>query len=423
LLKEDDARFLSIEVRETIPVLLVDGRPGTTQLAGQAGFLAAALAPKAGFGREQPAQPNGEEERPFFQPKTITDADLPTESLSGFGREPPAQPNGVAIVALCNVARLSPQTWKELTNFVDRGGGLLVFAGDRIDADNYDRYGFVEGAGVVPVAFGESASAPPADAEFGLKPEALTHPIVAEFAAEPESGLFSTRVMRYVPVELPPGRGQVVLRYTNGDPALIAAPFGRGRVVVCTTTANMDWANLPARGDFVSLMLNTAAYLTPDRGNLRNIQVGDRIREPLAAEQTSLPLRVSTAGEAATEPALVPENDGLSLEYGPMEHAGPVAVSIGSTVTMFTVNVDSGESELLGIEPSALQAELDNAAQVITDVDALIEQPLQARSSELAGAALVAVCGLLFLEMWLAMQFGSGDRPRSIDKRPTRSVE
>ena len=78
-LPDDDVRYLSIEVRETTPVLLVDGRPGATLLTGQAGFLALALAPErpsfsrldvSTFGRFDVSTP--------VDPKVVTVSELVT---------------------------------------------------------------------------------------------------------------------------------------------------------------------------------------------------------------------------------------------------------------------------------------------------------------------------------------------------------
>jgi hypothetical protein len=53
-------------------------------------------------------------------------------------------------------------------------------------------------------------------------------------------------------------------RARYGDPLLIAAPFGKGRVVVCLTSAGKswnDWADGPASPTFVILTANLASYL------------------------------------------------------------------------------------------------------------------------------------------------------------------
>jgi hypothetical protein len=40
----------------------------------------------------------------------------------------------------------------------------------------------------------------------------------------------------------------VLLRLVGGDPLLLSHAFGRGRVLLCTTTASLDWTNLPVAG-------------------------------------------------------------------------------------------------------------------------------------------------------------------------------
>jgi hypothetical protein len=387
VLREDDARYLSLQVRRTIPVLLVDGRPGTTELSGQAGFLAAALSPGAVRGDSS-----------IFQARIVTEADLATAAW-----------DELSIVALCNVSRLAPEVWVQLAAFVERGGGLLVFGGDLINVEHYNRFGFADGHGVLPVRLHPVQERPEdSPPELHFQADALVHPLVAEFAGEADSGLFSARVERYLPVEVPAGRGEVVLRYTNDAPALVAGSYGRGRVVVCTTTANMDWTNLPGRGDYVSLMLNTVAYLVPRDRARRNVLVGERVFEPLTAAQSSLPMRVGSAETGIMEPSLVPDGDGLAVSLGPIERAGAVLLSIGAETRVFAGNVDPEESFVATWDPPALARAVGPSARVVADPAGLVEQPASGRSTELAAVGLFLVMVLLLAETWMAMRFGSG---------------
>ena len=386
VLKHDNTRYLSIEVRETMPVLLVDGRPGTTQFAGQAGFLATALAPV----------PLGTDST-LIVPKVITEPELTGEALSDYD-----------IVALCNVPRLPNQLWKQLESFVARGGGLMLFGGDLVSVDNYNQFAYADGHGLLPGRIARPVVVPLEDATFfGFRIDDAVHSIVADFANHPESGLFLSRVERYVPIELDPHRAEVVLSYTNNDPALLASTFGKGRVLLCTTTANMDWNNLAAKGDYVSLMLSAMAFLSPRHGDYRNVTVGQMIREPLTPLESSLPLRVTTDEGALAEPSLVPEGEALAMTYGPVEHAQAVTVSIGSEVRVFTVNVDPAESDLTPIGEDEFATALDRNVHLIGDTNMVPKEPVAARSTELALSALYAVIGLLLLEMWMAMRFGS----------------
>lgn len=390
-LTHDDTRFLSIEVRESAPVLLVDGRPGATKLAGQAGFLATALAPRV-----------APTDAMLLAPEVITPSELGGELLSSYD-----------VVVLCNVRRLPAATWRRLEGFVERGGGLFVFAGELVSIDNYNRLGYREGTGLLPGRWTGAAVDPgERTRDLTIAPTRLDHPVVRDFADHPESGLFVARVDRYLPIEPDPQRAEVVLQYSNDAPALVASTFGEGRVLLCTTTANMDWTNLPAKGDYVSLMLSAMAHLAPPHGGHRNVLVGDRIHEPLTPAETSMPLHVAADGRTSAEPALVPDGESLALEYGPIERARVLNVSIGKTTRHFVANVDPKESDLSSIDDESFRQALGRPVRMIRGTESLAFEPATARSAELASMAMYVVAGLLFLEMGMAMWFGAGRSAR-----------
>jgi hypothetical protein len=193
-LADDDVRYLSIDVREATPVLLVDGQPGATRLAGQAGYLALALAPTLDATGLDPTvlRVGAARARPTLTvPKVISEPELGGEPLEQYD-----------VVALCNVPRLSEGSWRQLETFVAHGGGLLVFVGDLVSVDNYNRFGHADGKGLLPGRLRRSVSRTPESGEYlGLVLGDESHPLVAEFAGQPESSLFSVRVDRYLPVE------------------------------------------------------------------------------------------------------------------------------------------------------------------------------------------------------------------------------
>lgn len=397
-LPEDDTRRFSVEVRETIPVLLVDGRPGATLLAGQTGFLATALAPRAAGG---PQGPHGGAAVDLTRallvaPKVISEPEFPAEALDDYD-----------VVALCNVPRLTAALWKQMEQFVDRGGGLLLFGGDLVDVDNYNRFGRAEGRSLLPAEL-KRPSAPSGEVGRAVRLdfEDLNHPIVREFAGHPDSGLFLARFDRYLPAE--PDHGEAaVLRYTDGHPAILVSSFGKGRVVVYTSTANMDWNNLPGKGDFVSLMFNTVAYLSPRRGDHRNIEVGETVTETLTAVQQSLPVHVQTVAGNAAEARILPQADRLAASYGPVDRAGTVTLMVGSDAHRFAVNVPAVESDLAAVDGPELARALDRPVHFLADAARAAREPVAIKSTEFASFALYSVLVLLLVETWLAMWFGS----------------
>ena len=413
MLEDDDARYLSLEVRESAPVLLVDGRPGVKLLDGQAGFLATALAPNKTVSlRHSTAVVEGRSATiNLVSPKVITESELEGEALPVYD-----------VVALCNVGRLSAKQWAQLERFTSAGGGLLIFLGDLVSADHYNRYGYADGHGLMPGKIGrpiDLTSMAAGAAE--LKLDRQVHPIVAEFAAHPTSGLFLARVEHYVPIEPDANRAEVVLRYGNDAPALLASTFGKGRVLIWTTTANMDWTNLPAKGDYVAIMLNAVSYLVRPHGEHRNVLIGQSVVEPLTPAESSMPLSITalerwsepstntvTTGEgAAFEPSVVAHEEGLALSYGPVERAQFLTLSIGSASRVVAANIDPAESNLKSVDDRKLTAALDRPVRIVSDTAATDEQPIAARSTELASVALYMVIILLLGEIWMAMWFGS----------------
>ncbi|MBU0716668.1 MAG: BatA domain-containing protein [Planctomycetes bacterium] len=398
----DDARYRSIETRGSVPVLLVDGRPSAERLEGAAGYLATALAPETFIALSDGILATEERVlRPTpVEPKVIGVSELEAEALTDYDA-----------VALCNIRRLSPAQWLLLEEFVTGGGGLLVFSGDQLDWDNYNRSGYAAGAGLMP---GTLAGPGDVTEESGRRlpplsfdPEGLTHPVVAGFANHPESGLFRARVDRYLPIEVDQQRAEVVLRYTNGAPALVANRFGRGSVLFCSTTGNMAWTNLPAKGDYVSLMFDVMAFLSRRHGDHRNITVGQSILEPLTAAQSSWPSRVMRADGTTTDGRLVPVDDGLALTYGPVQQAGVLTVSLGSTRRSFAANITTEGSDLKSVAGELLSQLIDRPVRLVDGAERPAEPVMAARSDELASVGLVMVLILVFAEMYLATWCGA----------------
>lgn len=381
-LASDNDRYLSLDVRRTIPALLVDGRPGINALAGQAGYVATALAP-----RLSPNEPT------LFQPKVITDLELSGEVLEDYD-----------LVILCNVPRMAPPQWRRLEAYVREGGGLVTCLGDLVSADNYARHGYGDGGGVLPARPAETTSAGGADAAgVGLRLDEHVHPMVSEFEAQPGSGLFRARTLRYVRVDATQPDAQVVLRYDNGEAALIAGRCGAGRTALWTSTANMDWTNLPAKGDFVPLMINLAGHVTRRQGAHRTLTVGQAWVEPLSAAEASLPLQaIATDGSAA--PARVEaQNGALSLVADPPPLPGFGAVRVGPREAVFAVNVDTRDCDLEALPPDRLRAMLGPFVRVIEPGDYRVAGTAIAARNELATVVLVAVVVLIFLELTLAV--------------------
>lgn len=387
-LEDDDRRFLSVEARTASHFLLVDGRPGVNPLSGQSGFLATALSPQTSAA-----------ETTLIQVRTVSDSEFPAED-----------PFAYDLIALCNVARLTGQQWKQLEQFVINGGGLMVFTGDQIVTDNYNQYGFAAGRGVLPARFGPARRFDEREA-LGFKIGIPPHAVVVDFEGEPTSGFHTAMVTAYQSVEPESVRGDIALRYANDEPAMIISGHGRGRVALITTSANMDGNTLPAKGDYVTFVLNTVGFLAPKHGQHRNLMVGDTLREPLTAAESSLPTRVTLGDGTTIEGRIMPIEGRLALEFGPAERAGLYALGVGSEVRAAAVNIDPAESDLRSVTEDEMMKGLNRPFRWIGKPDGLAGKPSAAIVTELATITAYAVIVLLIAETWLAMKFGAARRP------------
>lgn len=383
-LAADDVARLSLEVRERIPVLLVDGRPSDTVVESEAGFLRTALAPLSG---EVAAF------RVPIEPTVISAEQLSSVRLESY-----------EIVVLCGVGILTPARWASLDAYVASGRGVMFFGGELVSAQNYNELGYRGGAGVLPAAVAPAQVAPDAASALSLSASELSHPIASAFAGVEGSGLFAARFSGRLPVvELSP-RAETVLTFGSGEPALIASSMGRGRVLLFTSSAGMSWNNLAAKGDYVALMHRCAAHLLRDVGAHRNLVVGERSVEPLTAVESSLPVVLHSEDGVTREPEVLAGEGGVEVQLGPFDEPGRHFLSVGASKRWIAVRVAEGESDPRCAPRAKFAEHLGDRVQILLAADSEAVAPAQAQSAELSMGLLIAVLALLAIESVLAMR-------------------
>ena len=134
---EDDRFYYALRTVAPVHVLLVDGDPGTSLFESEIFYLLHALQPRGVLGR------------PLFYPRPIPWEGLEQERLSEY-----------QVVVLCNVEALSPQARQRLHQFVMEGGGLLFFAGNRVDPVRYNAMFYRSDTLLLPLALGQPIQRP-----------------------------------------------------------------------------------------------------------------------------------------------------------------------------------------------------------------------------------------------------------------------
>ena len=226
-LDEDDGQDFVVQVPRDVKALIVDGAPSSLRSRDEAFFVEAALAPARTGGR--------------IHAQTL-DADAAVNApLDGYG-----------VILLLNVAAPPKAFAEKLRQAVQqRGAGLFVALGDRVDPDAYnDAFGDLLPR---PLHLIKTAAEPGAQgaeehaARFGVIEWA--HPLFRVFGPAEREGLESARTFRYALLK-PEGQAHTVASYDDGAPALIERRSGAGRVLLYTSSASRTWTDWPIGSPF-----------------------------------------------------------------------------------------------------------------------------------------------------------------------------
>ena len=240
-LAADNARYLAVTVQERLPVLVVDGDPSEVPYLSESFFVKLALQPPSAAGRQ--VSP--------VQATVVTPAELLRQRLEDF-----------SCLILANVPRVGDLAADRLRRYVEAGGGLLVFLGDRVDAAAYNATLCPAGQDpLLPARLGEvrEARAGPAAPGFRIRAVAEGHPALQGVGDLLTAG--ATRVDKFFSVRPHEGRAAApALIGLDGGPLVLEAKAGAGAVVLVTSSADLAWSNLAARRAFLPLLHRLVCY-------------------------------------------------------------------------------------------------------------------------------------------------------------------
>ena len=161
----------------------------------------------------------------------------------------------VPLVVLANVASLSTDDAGQLSQFVNQGGGLLVFTGDNVRADGY-RWLSATGLSVGEIIGPATAG----DLPWRFESWDEKHPVFYPFN-DPEYGDLRRVAFRTYTRIRPTEQARVLARFRGGDPAILEREHGRGKVLWFVSACNRDWSDWPRSRLYVPLVHQMLGYL------------------------------------------------------------------------------------------------------------------------------------------------------------------
>jgi hypothetical protein len=177
-----------------------------------------------------------------------------------------------------DVAAGTPGLQKRLEDFVRGGGGMIIVLGNATEASEFNRgFGAWLPVRLDTTASGDGRPGSGPTEDFVLMTDIRTdHPIFQPFG-KPHSGTFSgARFYRHGRIATGTG-AEVLARFDNGDPALVSAAVGKGRVLVFTSSADDTGNDLPLKAVYAPFWQQMLRFLE-SYGEQRNwLEIGDVI--------------------------------------------------------------------------------------------------------------------------------------------------
>ena len=402
----DDQRSFALRVIDEVNVLLVDGDPGAEPRDSEVFYLRNALTPVPAEMRD----------RFFIKTRTVTGAEFEKTALRDFDA-----------VVLANVVDLSPLTADALQAYVRGGGGLLVFPGSRISVPFYN--GLLLGErSLLPAAFGpvrgenfDETRAERPDKFFRFQAKDYAHRIVESWK-DPASGslasaqfyrAFTLQPAKQSDVPGDAGLPAVVLSFADGEPAVMERPFGLGRVVQFSSTADGAWNDLPVRPIFLPLMHRTLGFLLARTGDRLNVRAGSSFTHTVSAERAGKNYAVTEPGAktgAARTRTVIVKNGTPQIEQADTSAAGAYAVHFteetGNAVR-FAAASDPGESDLHELSTADLTG-LGTVARIVRwtpEADLRGQMERERNGTELWLPFALLAIGLVVAETLLGNRF------------------
>jgi hypothetical protein len=213
----DDNFYFPLKVREKIRILIIDGAPKASLKESESYYLINALRP-------------GDSEESPFTPRVISEEELAKTDTNSY-----------EVIVWMNVARLQGS---QLASIVESGKPILLFLGDRVIPDEYNRIP------LFPWRIRERKEAPAG------KPERIAQVDDRRDFLKPFSGpggesLRAASFHRYFKVE---GSMGSLLSFGNHNSLLVESEVGKSKIFLFTSSGNLDWNDLPLKAAYLPLI-------------------------------------------------------------------------------------------------------------------------------------------------------------------------
>ena len=247
-----------------------------------------------------------------------------------------------------DIGLVDPQLEQSLTEFMQAGGNLLAFAGDRAAAlEALPLTGHRHSSTSVRDQAGDFLSIGQIDTR---------HPALSQ-----TEGWQSVNVTRSMPLD-PLEDDEVLIRLENNEPFLIERRIGEGRLLLMPANLDNQWNDLPIRPVFVSFIIEAGRYLSGINEIARTYTTGAVL--PLSLTGASSGQVVDPDGDTVLSLADTTREQQIKLNK-----AGIYEVYTPQGETIVAANINPLESDLQKMSQEVLDRWQDSTGGQAVNAD------------------------------------------------------
>lgn len=317
-LKADDVRYFISNYKEESRILIVDGDPREDSRLSETYYLARAL---------ETISENAATNITILDNNSILNKDLSDYQL----------------VYLANVGEITPSFAKELEKFVNDGGTVVIFLGNRVSMGSYN-------ALLKNILPGELLSLK--EDNLSLIPSSTSI-----FPKDITDRTDQIRVEKLFNISIHP-ESEVLFKTTDDSPFLIKKELGKGNVFMFSSTADTSWNNFSITPVFLPVIKMIHDLPNIKKSKSRHYFVGE-------------PVKIETIEENDSTVIVDPRGKELkvNIESGEFQNTwlpGIYRVETDSKLNYsFAVNVDPRESNLEKISIPSIESSPEQTRDLV----------------------------------------------------------
>lgn len=401
----DNDRFLVVQARDRLKVVLVEGSSETEPALQEATLVRRILDPTLGTGTP---------DLTLYQTSTL-------DALAFLSS--PAKIGAPDLLVLCNVDRLNEAAAQVVRDRLQAGAGVWVMLGSHCDAESWNLHLYQDGKGPLPLRLSGPRGYPLGGEEYyGFSVPGQAHAIFTDLAQDVYKDMFRlTPIYKFVGTEARelPKDAEVLARVTDPERSVLAVAntYGSGKVLVFTSPVSLvpqRWNMLNDLWFAFPLVRQAAQWLCVPAIDPNNVAVGAPLSIALAERPATVAIVLSERADAqkvlvSGEPQALPGGRFAMPPFRRTEYAGHYLADIefgtsGAVRRMqapFAVNVDPDEGELVWLSAATTKEAL-GVTRVLRGLPEESKAVVASGSSELGPFLLYLVLFFVLGEATLA---------------------